>query len=122
MQKHRRRENWDKIQFRITPKFCGKLLNGMIAFLIDSACVDSPPNIEIGITESQFDQIINDLNLAHSEKQNQALRLYLEKLRHGHTFEQMAFQHNCHCQTIAKQGKMGRGISLGQICSESSWA
>lgn len=74
----------------------------MIAFLNDSACVDSTLNIEIGITESQFDQIINDLNLSHSKKQNQAVRLYLERLRHGHTFKHMAFQHNCHCKPKTK--------------------
>lgn len=40
------------------------------------------------------------------------VRLYIERLRHGHTYEQMAHHHNLSRQAIGQKIKHGRNLLL----------
>lgn len=113
-------QNWDEIQFKITSNFSRKILDEMIAFLINPPLESLDSHIEIGITDTQFKQITYELGVPENpnKKQKQmilAVRLYLERLRHGHTFAQIAHRHNVDRRTIAKRIKSGRDILLNNF-------
>lgn len=110
-------QNWDEIRFKTTSNFSGKILDEMIAFLMNPPPVcDS--HIEIGITDAQFEQIIIGLPQLSNKKQMQmefAVKLYLERLRHGHTFAHMAHRYKVDRRTIAKKINIGRDALLNNF-------
>lgn len=113
-------QNWNEIRPKTASNFSSKILDEMIAFLIDPPLGSLDSHIEIGVTDAQFKQIIYELGLPENPNKNQkrmilAVRLYLERLRHGHTFAQMAHQHNVDRRTIAKKIKSGRDILLNNF-------
>lgn len=117
---HSQRQNWDEIRFKTASNFSSKVLDEMIAFLINPPLGSLDSHIEIGVTDTQFKQIIYELGLPGNtnKKQKQMIldvRSYLERLRHGHTFAHMGNRHNVDRRTIAKRIKRGRDILLNNF-------
>lgn len=131
---HARRENWKQIHFKTSSNFSNKIIDEMVSFLINMPVVNSHSRIDIGITNTQFEKILRELRFPENpnKRQNQmimAIRLFIDRLRHGHTFEQMGRRYNMKRRNIGKRIKWGRNMllrnfvpnHLGHECRTRQW-
>lgn len=125
---HFQPEIWDIIQTKNAPNFTSKAVDEMVFLLLNLS-----PNVqlvEIGLTNEQFEQVLFELEIPDDAKSMiSATRLYIERLRHGHTYEQMSHRHNITRKTIAKFINRGRNLllndfvprNLGFECHDRQW-
>lgn len=116
---HLQEDNWNQIQLNTASNFSGKVLEEMIPFLLDNVkeLESRDTNMEIGITETQFKQVLFELGFPENPSKTEqraikSIRLYMERLRHGHTYVQMANRHKTNRRLIGKKIKCGRNILL----------
>lgn len=86
---HTQREHWNEIHFKTSTNFSGAIIDEMVSLLLNPVKNSVPP-INVGLTDMEFSQIIHDLGIPQNpnkreEKMIMAVRLYIERLRHGHT-------------------------------------
>lgn len=118
---HLQVQNWDRIGVKTASNFSAKIVDEMISFLLNPQ-VNALENLEnffddIGLTYLQFKQVLYELGFPDNPNKIQqrrimSVRLYLERLRHGHTYEQMARRHNTNRRRIGIKVKLGRSILL----------
>lgn len=118
---HAQSQNWDQIRFKTASSFSGKAVDEMFNFLLNPPLSANEnlnsSHVEIGLSDAQFHQVICELGLSENPNKTQKrmimdVRIYMERLRHGHTFEQMAHRYNVKRQTIGEKVKRGRDILL----------
>lgn len=117
---HTQCENWDKISFNAASNFSSKIVDEVVSFLLNPPVHEfdnSSTQIDIGLTNLQFKQVLRELGLPQKPDKNQkrlilAVRLYMQRLRQGHTYAQMAIRYNLSRQTIGKKVKCGRNFLL----------
>lgn len=117
---HLQDENWNEMHVTTASNFSGKILDEMIPFLLNSnlrELENHDKDVDIGITEVQFQQVLVELGFPQNpnkieQKHIKSVRLYMERLRHGHTFKQMAHRHITNRRLISKRVKIGRNILL----------
>lgn len=115
---HAEQKNWDQIQCKKSTNFSDKMVDEMVSFLLNAPMDKySMNNIDIGLTELQFKKLLSELGFKKNpnKKQNKkikSVKLYLERLRHGHTYQQMAYRHNITRRTVGAKIKEGRNIIL----------
>lgn len=114
---HAQRQNWNQIHFKTTSNFSNKIVDEMVSFLINMPPVNSDFRNDIGVTDIQFDQIIHESGFPENPNKKQKhmimdVRLFMDRLRHGHTYEQMGNRYNMTRRTIGKRIKCGRNVLL----------
>lgn len=117
---HAQSENWDQVRCKTASNFSSKVVDEMISLLLNQEIKNTVSHIDNGLTDIQFNQIINELGLSpnSTKKEKQmilAVRLYIERLRHGHTFEHMGHLHNMDRRTIGAKVKIGRNLLLNNF-------
>lgn len=131
---HAQRDNWDDIHFKESSNFSAKIIDEMVSLLTNMPRVNSDSPIDFGVTDIEFDKIIRELGLPENpnKKQQQiilAVRLFIDRLRNGHTFKQMGRRYNMTRRTIGKKIKYGRNLllshfvpnNLGHECRSRQW-
>lgn len=113
---HCERENWDHIQCRESSYFSGAMIDEMVTFLLKSP-VESFRLTDIGLDAVQFKQVLRELRIPENPNKIQKkveidVKLYLERLRNGHTYEQMAHSHNMKRRSVGQKVKKGRNLLL----------
>lgn len=115
---HLQHGNWDGMRVATASNFSGKAIDEMVSFILNADFSErQAPHIDAGITESQLKEVLVLLGLPQNpnkaqQKNIESVRLYLERLRHGHTYLEMAHRHNTNRQLISKRVKNGREILL----------
>lgn len=117
---HLQRQNWNVICPKTDSKFCGKIVDEMVSLLLSPPVNGIEHSVEIGLTNAQFNQIIRELGLPRSPDKHQqriilAVKLYLERLRNGFTYKQMALYHKMNRKTISRKVNFGRNILLNNF-------
>lgn len=115
---HSEYEHWDEITCKKKSNFSARIIDEMLLLLSNpktNECCKIQP--DIGITNSNFKQLIAQLGIrgtaSRIEKRRiESVRIYLDRLRHGHTFRQMAHRHCKTVKTISKYVNLGRKILL----------
>lgn len=131
---HAQQQNWDRINFKTASNFSGKMVDEMVHFFMNTPSRNSHSQNDIGVTDIQFHQILNELGFPDTpnkkEKQIiEAVRLYMDRLRHGHTYQQMGRWYDIKRRTIGKKIKFGRDVllrdfvpnHLGHECRNRQW-
>lgn len=116
---HAQREHWDEIRCKTASNFSGKIVDEMITLLLNTQ-IENKQNIDIGLTEIQFNRVLNELGFTPNPNKKEtkmilAVRLYMERLRHGHTFKHMAQRCNMDRRTIGVKVKCGRNLLLNNF-------
>lgn len=116
---HSQRQNWDVIHFKTASNFKSKCVDEMVSLLLKPT-LNSDTRFNIGVTDIQFDEIIHELGFPNNPNKKQksmimAIRLYLDRLRHGHTFEQMSYRYDIKRRNIGKKIKCARNIFLSEF-------
>lgn len=116
---HLQEQNWSQILANTATNFSGKAVDEMIEFLLNSKVnkLENSTRVDIGLTDAQFEQVLNEIGFTENPNKKQqklimCIKLYMERLRHGHTYVQMANQHSTNVQLISKRVKCGRDILL----------
>lgn len=116
---HLQSQNWDQIDFRTASHFSGKIVDEMISLLLksprESESLDTA--VDIGLTDTQFKQVIREMGFPENPDRIQkrliiSVKIYLERLRQGHTYEQMAQRHNMSRRAISQKVECGRNLLL----------
>lgn len=122
---HSQTQNWHQIRLKTTSIFSAKIVDEMVKFLIkqpqlENLDVNFDAHIDIGLTNTEFKQVIYELGLPENPNKSQkkiimAVKLYIQRLRHGFTFAEMARQHNINKRTIGENIRIGRYILLNRF-------
>lgn len=117
---HLQVENWDRIHVNTASNFSAKIVDEMIAFLLNpkaSELGNPDTHVDIGLTDFQFKKVVQEIGFPENPNKTQqrlilSVKLYLERLRHGHTYAQMAWQHKTNRRAIARKVNCGRNTLL----------
>lgn len=115
---HAQSQNWN-LCCKTTPIFSSKIINEMIDFLLclSSDEKESELPLNIGLSVSDFKQILFELGIAENPTKEEkkiitAVKLYIERLHTGHTYQQMALRYKMSRVLIGKIVKRGRDVLL----------
>lgn len=119
---HSQSQNWD-IHCKKKPIFSSKVIDEMVDFLLHLSSDDttSEPPLNIGLTVTEFKQILFELGIPESPTNEEnkiitAVKLYIERLHTGQTYKQMALRYKTSRVSIGQIVK--RGICSSAFCSK----
>lgn len=120
---HFQRQNWSEIQIKKSSTFSGKAVDEMLSLLLKPNSENECAHVDIGLRDEEFQQILLELNIPNDPNKTQikiikALQVYLDRLRNGHTYKQMALCYNMSQRKISKMIKCGRSLMLDKFCSK----
>lgn len=120
---HSKSENWD-ICCKKSSVFSSKMISEMVNFLLtlSSDETKSEPPLNIGLTLTEFKQILFELGIQESPTKAEnkivlAVKLYIERLYTGHTYTQMGLRYKMSRVSIGQLVKRGRKILLEHFIS-----
>lgn len=116
---HFNSQNWSEIHIKKSSMFTSKLVDEMLSLLLKPS-LNKCPQIDIGLSEVEFNRVLRELNIPNNPNKEQkkmvrAVKIYLERLRNGHTYEQIAQRYSLNRRTIGKIVKCGRSILLNDF-------
>lgn len=114
---HAQSHNWN-ITCKTTSIFTNKIVDEMVEFLLNHPSNEaSEPPLNIGLTVTEFKQILFELGIPENPNKTQnktvaAVKMYIERLHTGQTYKQMGLRYKMSRVSIGQIIKRGRKILL----------